>query len=100
MALTIAVCVLPSCLFLTEEKRCPVKLKDWLVHKKRKRYKRTSRNLGLLNCYHNFLANKSHPSEALHRLLDKGMLCKWTERHEKALSLLKPYKRNMMINCQ
>ncbi|KRY09434.1 hypothetical protein T12_1611, partial [Trichinella patagoniensis] len=26
--------------------------------------------LGMLNCY-NFLANKSHPSEALHRLLDK-----------------------------
>ncbi|KAL1240634.1 Protein lin-37 [Trichinella spiralis] len=38
-------------LFLTEEKRCPVKLKDWLVDKK---------------------PNKSHPSEALHRLLDKA----------------------------
>ncbi|KAL1240922.1 Retrovirus-related Pol polyprotein from transposon opus [Trichinella spiralis] len=40
-------------LFLTEEKRCPVKLKDWLVDKK---------------------PNKSHPSEALHRLLDKVIL--------------------------
>ncbi|XP_003376695.1 conserved hypothetical protein [Trichinella spiralis] len=43
-------------------------------------------------------ANKSHPSEALHRLLDKGMLCKWTQRQEKALLLLTPYTR-VSVTC-
>ncbi|XP_003376800.1 conserved hypothetical protein [Trichinella spiralis] len=49
-------------ILLHKEKRCPVKLKDWLVDKKRNHYRGATRNL----------ANKSHPSEALHRLLDKA----------------------------
>ncbi|KRX13745.1 Transposon Ty3-I Gag-Pol polyprotein [Trichinella nelsoni] len=45
--------------------------------------------MGLLNFYHNFLANKAEAAEPLHRLLDKGALWKWTHRHEKAFQKVK-----------
>ncbi|KFD47113.1 hypothetical protein M513_12023, partial [Trichuris suis] len=45
--------------------------------------------LGLLNFYHNFLANKAEIVEPLHRLLDKGSSWNWTQEHEKAFQKAK-----------
>ncbi|KFD45214.1 hypothetical protein M513_13909 [Trichuris suis] len=56
--------------------------------------------LGLLNFYHNFLANKAEIAEPLHRLLDNNSKWSWTHRHAEAFKRLKQLISSNLVLTQ